>query len=137
MIVCDEWQLKDVVVVICVIDLSLVLFGFVGGVVFDVVEKVGFVVVVEVFVDCVYQFDGQLVFCIEDGVVLYDLFEVVECMVCFVFDGVICVIDGIDVWVVVQFICVYGDSFGLVEMVVEIKCLLQVEGIMIVFFVQV
>ncbi len=93
-------------------------------------------VAAEAFADRAYQPDGQLVSRTEDGAVLHDPSEVAERMVRLASDGVIRAIDGTDVRVAAQSICVHGDSPGSVEMAAETKRLLQAEGITIAPFVQ-
>ncbi|NJI58227.1 LamB/YcsF family protein [Microbacterium oxydans] len=130
----DERQSKDVVAAICAIDPNLVLLGLSGGVVLDVAERAGLAVAAEAFADRAYQPDGQLMSRTEAGAVLHDPAAVAERMVRLAADGVIRAIDGTDVPVVAQSICVHGDSPGSVAMAAETKRMLQDAGITIAPF---
>jgi UPF0271 protein len=130
----DERQSKDVVAAIRAIDPSLVLLGLSGGVVLDVAERAGLAVAAEAFADRAYRPDGQLVPRTDEGAVLHDPAVVAERMVRLASDGVIRAIDGTDVPVMAQSICVHGDSPGSVAMAAEIKRLLQEAGITIAPF---
>ncbi|WP_349885457.1 5-oxoprolinase subunit PxpA [Microbacterium sp. WHRI 7836] len=130
----DERQSKDVVAAIRAIDPKLVLLGLSGGVVLDVAQRAGLEVAAEAFADRAYQPDGQLVSRAEEGAVLHDPAEVAERMVRLAADGVIRAIDGTDVPVVAQSICVHGDSPGSVAMAAETRRMLQDAGITIAPF---
>ena len=130
----DERQAKDVVAAIRAIDPKLVLLGLSGGVVLDVAQRAGLEVAAEAFADRAYQPDGQLVSRAEEGAVLHDPAEVAERMVRLAADGVIRAIDGTDVPVVAQSICVHGDSPGSVAMAAETRRMLQDAGITIAPF---
>lgn len=132
----DERQSADVVAAIKAIDPSLVLLGLAGGVVLDVASKAGLAVAAEAFADRAYQPDGQLVSRTQDGAVLHDPAAVAERMVRLASDGVIRAIDGSDVRVEAQSICVHGDSPGSIEMAAETKRMLQAAGITIAPFAE-
>lgn len=130
----DERQSKDVVAAIRAIDPTLVLLGPSGGVVLDVAERAGLAVAAEAFADRAYQPDGQLVSRAEPGAVLHDPAAVAERMVRLVSDGVIRAIDGTDVSVDAQSICVHGDSPDSVAMAAEITRMLERAGVTIAPF---
>ncbi|MEV7610737.1 5-oxoprolinase subunit PxpA [Microbacterium sp. NPDC089320] len=130
----DERQSKDVVAAIRAIDPDLVLLGLSGGVVLDVAERAGLPTAAEAFADRAYQPDGQLVSRTEPGSVLHDPVAVAERMVRLAGEGVIRAIDGTDVPVSAQSICVHGDSPGSVAMAAETKRMLQDAGITIAPF---
>lgn len=130
----DERQSKAVVAAIRAIDPSLVLLGLSGGVVLDVAARAGLAVAAEAFADRAYQPDGQLVSRTEEGAVLHDPDAVAERMVRLASEGVIRAIDGTDVPVVAQSICVHGDSPGSVAMAAATKRMLQDVGITIAPF---
>lgn len=132
----DEKQSAAVVAAIKAIDPTLVLLGLAGGVVLDVAERAGLAVAAEAFADRSYQPDGQLVSRTEEGAVLHDPALVAERMVRLAADGVIRAIDGTDVPVAAQSICVHGDSPGSVEMAAETKRMLQAAGVTIAPFVR-
>ncbi|WP_194421355.1 LamB/YcsF family protein [Microbacterium abyssi] len=130
----DERQSKDVVAAIKAIDPNLVLLGLAGGVVLEVAAKAGLDVAAEAFADRAYQPDGQLVSRTDEGAVLHDPAAVAERMVRLADAGVIRAIDGTDVRVDAQSICVHGDSPGSVAMAAETKRMLQDAGITIAPF---
>ncbi|WP_309128848.1 5-oxoprolinase subunit PxpA [Microbacterium sp.] len=130
----DERQAKDVVAAIKAIDPELVLLGLAGGVVLDVAERAGLQVAAEAFADRAYQPDGQLVSRTQEGAVLHDASAVAERMVRLAESGVIRAIDGTDVRVEAQSICVHGDSAGAIAMAAETKRMLQAAGVTIAPF---
>lgn len=130
----DERQSKDVAAAIRAIDPNLVLLGLAGGVVLDVAERAGLAVAAEAFADRAYTPDGQLLSRSEVGAVLNDPAAVAERMVRFAEKGVIRAIDGTDVRVEAQSICVHGDSPGSVEMAAQTKRMLQAAGVTIAPF---
>ena len=130
----DERQAADVVAAVRAIEPDLVLLGLAGGVVLDVAERAGLRVAAEAFADRAYQPDGQLVSRTQDGAVLHDPVAVAERMVRFAEEGVIRAIDGTDVRVDAQSICVHGDSPGSVAMAAETKRMLHDAGITIAPF---
>ncbi|MEW1963057.1 5-oxoprolinase subunit PxpA [Microbacterium sp. NPDC077644] len=130
----DERQSADVVAAIKAIDPSLVLLGLAGGVVLDVASRAGLAVAAEAFADRAYQPDGQLVSRTQSGAVLHDPAAVAERMVRLADEGVIRAIDGTDVRVDAQSICVHGDSPGSIAMAAETKRMLQDAGIAIAPF---
>lgn len=130
----DERQSADVVAAIKAIDPNLVLLGLAGGVVLDVASKAGLAVAAEAFADRAYLPDGQLVPRTQDGAVLHEAGAVAERMVRLASEGVIRAIDGTDVRVDAQSICVHGDSPGSIEMAAQTRRLLQGAGITIAPF---
>ena len=130
----DERQSADVVAAIRAIDPSLVLLGLAGGVVLDVASKAGLAVAAEAFADRAYQPDGQLASRTQEGAVLHDPAAVAERMVRLADEGVIRAIDGTDVRVDAQSICVHGDSEGSIAMAAETRRLLEASGVTIAPF---
>ncbi len=130
----DERQSADVVAAIKAIDPNLALLGLAGGVVLDVASRAGLQVAAEAFADRAYQPDGQLVSRTQEGAVLHDPAAVAERMVRLADEGVIRAIDGTDVHVDAQSICVHGDSLGSIAMAAETKRMLHDAGITIAPF---
>lgn len=125
----DERQAKDVVAAIRAIDPSLVLLGLAGGVVLEVADRAGLQVAAEAFADRAYCPDGRLVDRTVDGAVLHDPAVVAARVVRLADEGVIRAIDGTDIRVGAQSVCVHGDSPGAVAMATEIRRMLQASGI--------
>lgn len=130
----DERQSKAVVAAIRAIDPRLVLLGLSGGVVVDVAERAGLAVAAEAFADRAYRSDGRLVSRAEPGAVLHDPAAVAARMVRLASEGVVRTIDGTDVRVVAQSICVHGDSPGSVAIAAETRRMLERAGITIAPF---
>lgn len=130
----DERQAAAVVAAIRAIDPSLVLLGLADGVVLEVASRAGLQVAAEAFADRAYLPDGQLVSRTQEGAVLHDAAAVAERMVRFAETGVIRAIDGTDVRVDAQSICVHGDSAGAIAMATKTKRMLQQAGVTIAPF---
>lgn len=130
----DERQAKVVVAAIKAIDPDLVLLGLAGGVVLPIAEKAGVAVAAEAFADRAYQPDGQLVSRTQPGAVLHDPVEVAQRMLGMVEHGVLPSIDGSEVAIDAQSICVHGDSPGSVEMAAQTRRILQDSGVTIAPF---
>lgn len=133
----DERQARAVVAAIAAIDPRLVVLGLAGGVVLDIAERAGLSVAAEAFADRAYLPDGSLVPRTHPDAVLHDPVAVAERMVRFAAEGVIRAIDGTDVVVSAQSICVHGDSPGSVAMAGEIRRQLSEAGLTIAPFVEV
>ncbi|WP_243229040.1 LamB/YcsF family protein [Microbacterium sp. CIAB417] len=132
----DDRQARDVVAAIRAVDPRLVLLGLAGGVVLDVAERAGLTVATEAFADRAYLPDGRLVPRSQEGAVLHDPSAVAERMTRLAADGLIRAVDGTDVAVSAQSICVHGDSPGAVAMAAEIRRRLSESGVMIAPFVE-
>lgn len=130
----DERQAKAVVAAVKAMAPDLVLLGLAGGVVLDVAAREGLAVAAEAFADRAYLPDGSLVPRTQAGAVLHDPAAVAERMVRLAADGVIRAVDGTDVAVSAQSICVHGDSPGAVAMAAETRRMLSDAGIAIAPF---
>ncbi|MFJ4045681.1 LamB/YcsF family protein [Microbacterium sp. NPDC089987] len=131
----DERQARAVVAGVRSVDANLVVLGLAGGVVLDIAARAGVPVASEAFADRGYLPDGSLVPRSQPGAVLHDASAVARRMVRFAESGVIRAVDGTDVRIDAQSICVHGDSPGAVAMAAETKRMLQDAGIEIVPFV--
>ena len=130
----DERQARDVVAAVKAIDPSLVLLGLAGGVVLDIAEAAGLATAAEAFADRAYTPGGELDSRTEEGAVLHDADAVAARMLRLAREGVIEAIDGSDVAVRADSICVHGDSAGAIEMAAATRTLLEAEGIVIAPF---
>lgn len=130
----DERQAKDVVAAILAVDPSLVLLGLAGGVVLEVAERAGLAIAAEAFADRAYTPDGLLVSRTEAGSVLHDPALVAARMVRLALEGVIESVDGTDVAVRAESICVHGDSAGAIAMAAATRSALEAAGVRIVPF---
>ncbi|WEG07418.1 LamB/YcsF family protein [Microbacterium horticulturae] len=132
----DQRQAKDVVAAIRAVDPELVLLGLSGGAVLDVAANAGLRVAAEAFADRAYLPDGRLVPRTQDGAVLHDAPAIADRMVRLAVEGVVRAIDGTDVQVAADSICVHGDSAGAVAMAAETRRRLEASGVGIAPFVR-
>ncbi len=130
----DERQAKDVVAAIRAISPSLVLLGLAGGAALGVAERAGLGIAAEAFADRAYTPEGTLVPRSEPGSVLHDPAIVAARMVRLAEEGVLEAVDGSDVAVRAQSICVHGDSAGAVAMAQATRATLEAAGVTIAPF---
>ena len=130
----DERQARDVVHAILAVDPSLVLLGLGGGVVLGVAEREGLETAAEAFADRAYTAEGLLVSRAETGAVLHDPSLVARRMVRLAQEGVVEAVDGTDVPVRAESICVHGDSEGAIAMAEAARAALEEAGVTIAPF---
>jgi UPF0271 protein len=130
----DQRKAKDVVAAIRAVDPSLVLLGLAGGVVLDIAERAGLATAAEAFADRAYTPEGLLVSRTLEGSVLHDPELVAARMVRLAQEGVIEAIDGSDVAVRAESICVHGDSAGAIAMAQATREALEAAGVTIAPF---
>lgn len=130
----DERQARVVVAAIRAVDPSLVLLGLAGGVVLDVAERAGLATAAEAFADRAYTPEGLLVSRTEPGSVLHDPGLVAERMVRLAQQGVLEAVDGSDVAIRAESICVHGDSAGAIAMAEATRAALESAGVTIAPF---
>lgn len=130
----DERQAGDVVRAIRAVDPSLVLLGLAGGVALEVAERAGLRTAAEAFADRAYTPEGLLVPRAEPGAVLHDPAAVAARMARLAVDGVVRAVDGSDVAVAAESICVHGDSEGAVAIATATRAALEEAGVAIAPF---
>ncbi|MBN8424567.1 LamB/YcsF family protein [Microbacterium esteraromaticum] len=130
----DSGQAGAVVAAVRAVDPRLVLLGLAGGVVLDVASHAGLAVASEAFADRAYLPDGRLVPRTQPGAVLHDAGDVAERMLRFLETGTIRSLDGTDVRIDAQSICVHGDTADAVAMASGIRRRLEVSGVTIAPF---
>ncbi|MEO4037691.1 5-oxoprolinase subunit PxpA [Micrococcaceae bacterium Sec6.3] len=108
-------------------DLPLLLLP--GSIALDKAERAGLRGVAEAFADRGYTPDGTLVSRREPGAVLHDEAEVAERMVRLATDGVLRAVDGTDVRVEAESICLHGDTPGAVAMAAAVRAGLESAGV--------
>lgn len=111
---------------------DLPMMALAGSPIVEMARKAGLPVIREAFADRGYQPDGQLVSRREQGAVLHDPEEVARRMLRFAREGVIRAVNGQDIRIDAQSICVHGDSPGAVLMAQRIRALFDAEGIPLV-----
>lgn len=131
----DARQARVVTAAIRAVDPKLVLLTLAGGVAIEIAEQAGLAVAAEAFADRAYRPDGHLVARSEEGAVLHEPHEVAARTVRLATEGMIRAIDGSDLRVDVQSVCVHGDTAGSVQMATETRRMLQEAGVRIAPFV--
>lgn len=132
----DRRQAEAVVAAVTAYDPSLPLMGLAGSELLDAGARAGLRTVAEAFADRAYTPEGRLVPRREPGWVLDDPDLVAERMVRLVTEGRITAVDGSDVEVRADSVCVHGDSPGAVSMAWAVRVSLERVGAQIAPFVQ-
>ncbi|WP_134772015.1 LamB/YcsF family protein [Ornithinimicrobium flavum] len=115
-------------------DRSMPLLHQAGSLAHRVAQGEGIPVVTEAFADRGYRPDGRLVPRGEPGALLEDPHEVAERLVRLAVEGVVTAVDGTEVEVRAESICVHGDTPGAVGMARQVRAALEREGIELASF---
>jgi 5-oxoprolinase (ATP-hydrolysing) subunit A len=83
----------------------------------------------EAFADRAYTPSGTLVSRREPGAVLHDPDAIAERVVAMVADGRIAAVDGTDLAITAESVCVHGDSPGAVAIAVAVRDALTAAGV--------
>jgi UPF0271 protein len=110
-------------------DATLPVLGMAGSAFFDEAARLGLHTVAEAFADRGYRPDGQLVSRREPGAVLHDPAAIAERVVTMVTSGQVTTIDGAQIPVSVESVCVHGDSPGAVQIATAVRDQLKAAGI--------
>ena len=133
-IVTNREQAAAVAEAVGLVDATLPVLGMAGSVFFDEAARVGLPTVAEAFADRAYRPDGRLVSRREPGAVLDDPAAIAERVVTMVSSGQVTAVDGTQIAVSVESICVHGDSPGAVEIATAVRDRLEAAGIEIKAF---
>ena len=133
-IVHDERQAGAVVTAITEVDPSMVLLGLPGSAVLGLAERAGVPTATEAFADRAYTPQGELVSRRIEGSVLRDPELIANRIVRLVEAGTITAIDGTEVRLHADSICVHGDSDGAVEAARALRARLTAAGVQIASF---
>ncbi|GAA2564629.1 UPF0271 protein [Neomicrococcus aestuarii] len=114
--------------------LELPLLLLPGSVALAKAEQAGLRAVAEAFADRAYTPEGTLVSRREPGAVLHDSTEVARNMVRLATTGKIIAIDGSEIDMPAESICVHGDTAGAVEMARQVRTALEDAGVTIKAF---
>lgn len=128
-------QARAVVDAVRAYDASLPVLGLPGSAFLEEAERAGLKVVAEAFADRAYTPEGTLVSRREPGAVLHDPEEVAERVLRMVTEGVVTAVDGSDIRVNAQSVCIHGDSPDATAMAVAVRRRLDAEKIDIRAFV--
>ena len=124
-------QAQAVVDAVRSVDPALPLLGLPGSQLLRLAEEAGLRAVPEAFADRGYTPEGTLVPRTQPGALLHDADEVAARMLRLVTDGVIRSVDGTDVVVRAESVCVHGDSPGAVLMASAVRESLTGAGVTI------
>ena len=111
------------------VDATLPVLGMAGSAFFDEAARLGLRTVAEAFADRAYRPDGQLVSRRDPGAVLHDPVAIAERVVAMVNSGQVTAIDGAQIPVSVESVCVHGDSPGAVQIATAVRDQLKTAGI--------
>ena len=106
----DKRQAADVIAAIKAVDPSLVFMALAGAPIVAQARAAGLSVVCEAFADRAYNADGSLVSRRLPGAVLHDAQAIAQRTLRFVESGRVTAIDGTDIALGAQSICVHGDT---------------------------
>ncbi|MDR6610646.1 5-oxoprolinase subunit PxpA [Leifsonia sp. 1010] len=128
-IVRDAAQARAVVDAVAAFDPTLALLGLAGSAVERAADDAGVRFVREAFVDRGYRSDGTLVPRTEPGALLSDDGEIAARAVRMVTEGRVVAVDGTDIPVEVDSLCVHGDTPGAVAMALAVRGALGASGV--------
>jgi UPF0271 protein len=134
-IVHNTAQARAVVDAVKAVDPSLPILGLPGSEVLRLAEEAGLRAVSEAFADRAYNPDGTLTSRSQPGSVLEDPESVAARVLQMTTGETITAIDGSELLINAESVCVHGDSPGAVAMAVAVKRALDAAGITIKAFV--
>jgi len=124
-VVHHEGQARALVEAVAAVDRSLPLLGLPGSLVLELATAAGLRGVPEAFADRAYLPDGRLVPRTEPGAVLRDPGEVAARVVRLAREGLVRAVDGSDVAVRAESVCIHGDTPGAVAMARAVRAALE------------
>ena len=125
----DARQAADVIEGIKAVDPSLILMALAGAPIVAQARAAGLTVVCEAFADRAYNADGSLVSRRLPGSVIHDPAQVAERMLRMVTEGKISTIDGVDIPLEAQSICIHGDNPAAVALARALRDTLAARGV--------
>ena len=128
----DEKMALAIAEAVYSVDPSLILLGLSGSCLIDAAEKCGLQSASEVFADRAYDDDGSLVARSREGSMITDEDECVARVIEMIVNGQIKSINGNNVKVMADSICLHGDSKGAVDFAKKINEKLTHEEINII-----
>jgi 5-oxoprolinase (ATP-hydrolysing) subunit A len=127
-IVTNREQAAAVARAVHLVDATLPVLGMAGSAFFDEAGRLGLRTVPEAFADRAYRPDGQLVSRREPGAVLDDPVEIAHRVVTMAASGRVTAIDGAQIEVSAESVCVHGDSPGAVQIATAVLDQLKAAG---------
>ncbi|AQS41577.1 MAG: LamB/YbgL family protein [Candidatus Tokpelaia hoelldobleri] len=131
----DERQADDVIAAIKAVDERLILMALAGSPLVARARAAGLQVVAEAFADRAYTPQSMLVPRQEKGAVLHDAREVGQRMLQLVQQGTVTAVDGSQVAVEAQSICLHGDNPAAVAMARAVRETLSNAGVQLRAFI--
>jgi UPF0271 protein len=125
----DARQAADVIDAVKAVDPSLMLMVLAGAPIVEQARAAGLTVVCEAFADRAYNADGSLVSRRLPGSVIHDPADVADRILRLVTEGRITAIDGSDVRLETQSICIHGDTPAAVGIARNLREALVTRGI--------
>ncbi len=122
-------QAAAVVEAVHLYDASLPVMGLPGSSILSQAVDAGLRTVTEAFADRGYTPDGRLVPRTEPGAVLHDPGEVAARVVRLGQEGLVTAVDGTDVEVRAESVCIHGDTPGAVAMARAVRAALEQSGV--------
>ena len=124
-IVTHREQAAAVASAVYLVDATLPVLGMAGSAFFDEAARAGLHTVAEAFADRAYRPDGQLVSRREPRAVLDDPAAIAQRVATMVATGQVTAVDGTQIPVSVESVCVHGDSPGAVQIATAVRDQLQ------------
>lgn len=128
-VVHHEAQARALVDAVVAVDTSLPVLGLPGSLVLELATDAGLRAVTEAFADRGYTPDGRLVPRTEPGALLHDPGEVAARVVRLAQEGLVTAVDGADVEVRAESVCIHGDTPGAVAMARAVHAALEQSGV--------
>lgn len=125
----DQALAKTIISEVKNFDPSLAIMGLSGSYLISEAEAQGLTSISEVFADRNYESDGSLVARSKGNALITDSKQATNHAVQMITQGVVTSVDGVQVPVKAQSICLHGDSKHAVQFAAEIKQQLQQQGI--------
>ena len=110
-------------------DPSLILMGLAGSESIRAARDIGLTAASEVFADRAYMPDGSLVPRSREGAVIHDEEEAIRRVVRMVKEHRVRAIDGTDIEIVPDSVCVHGDNVKALTFVTRIRAALEAKGV--------
>lgn len=111
------------------VDEQLILFGSSGSELIRAGKRYGLKTASEVFADRTYQSDGSLTSRTENNAMITDVEKAIEQVLGMVFEGKVTSVDGEEIQVEADTICVHGDGKHALLFAKELRNRLEQEGI--------
>lgn len=127
-IVTHAEQAAAVTEAVRLVDAGLPVLGMPGSAFFDEAARRGLRTVAEAFADRAYRPDGRLVSRREPGAVLHDPAAIADRVASMVNSGKVAAIDGTQLTLRVESVCVHGDSPGAVQIAAAVRDRLSTAG---------